>query len=121
MPTFTLPDLKAIEEIEKTGGLAKSTEKKRKCNVGVFSRFLVSFYQMSLDELMKSKPEMLEDSLMAFFQSMEVKPGVKPMRETAEGYRSHIKMHLFKTTGGKVNIRDVAAFRRFDVSFQRLF
>ena len=121
MPTFTLPDLKAIEEIEKTGGLAKSTEKKRKCNVGVFSRFLVSFYQMSLDELMKSKLEMLEDCLMAFFQSMEVKPGVKPKRETAEGYRSHIKMHIFKTTGGKVDIRDVAAFSRFDVSFQRLF
>ena len=121
MPSFTIPDSKVIEEIEKTGDLAESTVKKRKCNVGVFSRFLVSFYQISLDELIESKLEMLEDCLMAFFQSMEVKPGVRPKRETAEGYRSHLKMHIIKTTGGKVDIRDVVKFSRFDVSFHRLF
>ena len=121
MPTFTIPDPKLIEEIEKTGGLAPSTEKKRKCNVGVFSRFLVSFYQMTLEELMESNPEKLEDCLMSFFQSMEVKPGIKPKRETAEGYRSHLKMHILKITGGKVDIRNVVTFSRFDVSFERLF
>ena len=53
---------------------------------------------------------------MAFFQSMEVKEGLRPKIETAEGYRSHLKMHIVKLTGAKVDIRDGVKFNRFDIS-----
>ena len=125
MPVFTKPNLVLIEDIEKNGGLAPNTEKKRASCVGVFSRFLLNFFEVSLDDLIsdpsdESKLRKLEDSLMAFFQSMEVKEGLKPKLETAEGYRSHVKMYIIKLTGAKVDIRDVAKFNRFDVSFRKL-
>lgn len=122
MPFFTKPNLILIEDIEKNGGLAPSTEKKRACCVGVFSRFVLKFFDVSLEDLIsdpsdESKLRKLEDSLMAFFQSMEVKEGLKPKIETAEGYRSNLKMHIIKLTGAKVDIRDIVKFSRFDVSF----
>jgi hypothetical protein len=122
MPLFTKPNLILIEDIEKNGGLAPSTEKKRASCVGVFSRFLLQFFEVSLEDLIsdssdESKLRKLEDHLMAFFQSMEVKKGLRPKIETAEGYRSHLKMHILKLTGAKVDIRDGVKFNRFDVSF----
>ena len=122
MPYFTKPNLVMIEDIEKNGGLAPSTEKKRASCVGVFSRFLLNFCDVSLEDLIsdpsdESKLRKLEDYLIGFFQAMQVKEGLKPKIETAEGYRSHLKMHILKLTGAKVDIRDFAKFYRFDVSF----
>ena len=60
--------------------------------------------------------ELLKDSLMVFFETCEVKEGLKPKKETAEGYLSHIKMHLIKETGGRCNIGDPVKFHDFIVS-----
>ena len=61
--------------------------------------------------------ELLENCLMAFFQTCEVKEGLKPKMETADGYRSHLKMYILKETGGRCDIRDVVKFHKFSVSF----
>ena len=74
--------------------------------------------EITSDEVTDSEPfELLENCLMAFFQTCEVKEGLKPKMETADGYRSHLKMFILKETGGRCDIRDVVKFHKFNVSY----
>ena len=74
--------------------------------------------KITSDEVTDSEPfELLENCLMAFFQTCEVKEGLKPKMETADGYRSHLKMFILKETGGRCDIRDVVKFHKFNVSY----
>ena len=119
-----------IEDLKENGQLSKSTRLRRKGNVARFSKYIVTYKKTTLDELIanalesKEGRKKLENALMGFFNSLRVVDAegkfLRPMNNTCEGYRSHIKMYIMEKTEDKLNIYSKGEFGDFMVIFLRL-
>ena len=119
-----------IEDLKENGQLSKSTRLRRKGNVGRFSKYIVTYKKTTLDELIanalesKEGRKKLENALMGFFNSLRVVDAegkfLRPMNNTCEGYRSHIKMYIMEKTEDKLNIYSKGEFGEFMVIFLQL-
>ena len=108
-----------IAETTENGGRSKKTIQREKCVLRTFEDFIsressVTFDSLISTESMKSD---LEDVLVKFFCLLRVKNKENeldlPMRNTAEGYKSHLKNAIQKLTDNRYDISCPIQFKKF--------
>jgi hypothetical protein len=132
--TFKIPedeDLTAKAEgfIDK-GGIAEATKAKRKSVENRFGEFVLDYKGMSFDTLVQNALESsegrkeLQQVLMAFFTSMKIDTdldengeALPPMKNTCEGYKSHLRMIILGKSDGKLDTSNPVMFKTYQVIF----
>ena len=121
---FADVDEEEIEAFEAGGNLAPSTIYHRKSNVNKFGRFVEEYAKIGLDLLIDNAKESskgkedLQKTLKAFFNSIRVKckktgKQIPPHRNTCNGYKTNIRMHILEKTDNAVDITNKVKFAGF--------
>lgn len=120
---------KDVQFYQENGRLSKSTRDRRRYNLKKLEEYVLLTKEMTLDDYFRDLFETeeiplsdLEEVLMGFFSSVKIEDPnnegelISPKLGTMNGYKSHIKMHIWKLSKGKVDITNKVVFEKFDVS-----
>ena len=132
--SFKIPDdvdltAKAEGFIDK-GGISEATKAKRKSIENRFEEFVQQYKGVSFNILVQNALESAEGRmelqlvLMAFFTSMKIDTdldengeALPPMKNTCEGYKSHLRMIILGKSDGKLDTSNPVMFKTYKVIF----
>ena len=136
--TFKIPedvDLTAKAEgfIDK-GGIAEATKAKRKSVENRIDEFVLDYRGTSFNNLVQNALDSAEGRrelqlvLMAFFTSMKIDTeldengeALPPMKNTCEGYKSHLRMIILGKSDGKLDTSNPVMFKEYQVIFPLIY
>ena len=111
----------SVDDIVAKGGKSTKTLAKEKQVLKILTDFVQDKREITLEKLMEDKTD-LESLLCEFFHCFRVTKGQGkqefPKRNTAEVYKSFIKVIILQKSDGKIDISDQNSFNKFNKYYQ---